>query len=306
MTGVSVTSLTRFAWVSIAAALATIALKTGAWLFTGSVGLLSDALESLVNLAGAIVALAMLSWAEQPPDEDHAYGHGKAEYFSSGLEGGLILVAALSIAGAAVMRLIAPHPIEQIGLGLGISAVASLVNFGVARVLRRAGRVYHSITLEADAQHLMTDVWTSVGVIAGIALVAITGWQWIDPVVALLVAANIVRQGTQLVKRSVLGLMDTAIDPDEGRRIQAILDRFGQEGVHFHALRTRQAGARRFASFHVLVPGGWTVTHGHDLLEKIENEVRAAVPNVTVFTHLEPIEDPKSFHDIKLDRPSAT
>lgn len=299
-------SLTRYAWYSIAAAVSTILLKGAAYFLTGSVGLLSDALESLVNLAGAVMALLMLRWAEQPPDEDHAYGHGKAEYFASGVEGGLILLAALSIGWAAVVRLIWPHPIEQAGPGLLISAFASAINLGVALVLLRAGRAHHSITLEADAKHLLTDVWTSFGVIAGVGLVAFTGVQRLDPVVALLVTANIVWQGVGLVKRSVLGLMDTALPADENATVRRVLQLFSETGVQFHALRTRQAGARRFVSFHVLVPGKWTVARGHDLLEKIEAEVRAAIPNVTVFTHLEPIEDPKSFSDQKLDRPAGS
>lgn len=295
-------SLTRYAWYSIAAAISTMLLKGAAYSLTGSVGLLSDALESLVNLAGAVLALFMLKWAEQPPDENHSYGHGKAEYFASGVEGGLILLAALSIAWAATVRLIWPQPIAQAGIGLAISAVASAVNLGVAIVLLRAGRKHHSITLEADATHLLTDVWTSFGVIAGVALVATTGIQRLDPIVALLVTANIVRQGFVLVKQSILGLMDTALPPEEHALVRNVLERFAETGVQFHALRTRQAGARRFVSFHVLVPGEWTVARGHDLLEHIEEEIRASVPNVTVFTHLEPVEDPKSFNDQKLDR----
>lgn len=295
-------SLTRYAWYSIAAAVSTILLKGSAYSLTGSVGLLSDALESLVNLAGAVMALLMLKWAEQPPDENHSYGHGKAEYFASGVEGGLILLAALSIAWAATFRLIWPQPIAQAGIGLAISAAASAINLGVALVLLRAGRKHHSITLEADATHLLTDVWTSFGVIAGVALVAATGIQRLDPIVALLVTANIVRQGVVLVKQSILGLMDTALPPEEHALVRNVLERFAETGVQFHALRTRQAGARRFVSFHVLVPGKWTVARGHDLLEHIEEEIRASIPNVTVFTHLEPVEDPKSFNDQKLDR----
>lgn len=295
-------SLTRYAWLSIAAAISTILLKGAAYFLTGSVGLLSDALESLVNLAGGVVALLMLTWAEQPPDEEHAYGHGKAEYFSSGVEGGLILLAAVSIGWTAMVRLIWPQPIEEIGIGLAISTGASLINLAVAIVLLRAGKKHHSITLEADGKHLLTDVWTSLGVIAGVGLVAFTGIQRLDPIVAILVAANIVWQGVSLVKRSALGLMDTALPPEEGTRVRAVLEKFAETGIQFHALRSRQAGARRFVSFHVLVPGKWTVVAGHNLVEKIEAEIRAAIPNVTVFTHLEPIEDPASFHDQKLDR----
>jgi cation diffusion facilitator family transporter len=298
-------SLTRFAWVSVAAALATIALKFGAYLITGSVGLLSDALESLVNLAAAAMALAMLGLAAQPPDEEHAYGHSKAEYFASSFEGTLILVAAVSIAVAAVSRLLEPRPVEDAALGIGIAAASTLINLGVARMLLRAGRRHRSIALEADARHLLTDVWTSLAVMAGVGAVAATEWYWLDPVLALAVAANIVRIGVDLMRRSALGLLDTALPEPERARIHAILDRFAAEGVEFHALRTRQAGAWRFVSVHVLVPGAWTVQRGHELLERIEDEIRAALPASTVFTHLEPLEDPASFADMRLQREAA-
>lgn len=300
-------SLTRFAWLSIGAAVATIGLKAGAYFVTGSVGLLSDALESLVNLVAAVVALVVLTIAARPPDEDHAYGHDKAEYFSSGVEGGLILIAALSIAWAAVGRLRDPQPIEQAGLGLLISVVASAINFGVARILLQAGRQHHSITLEADAHHLMTDVWTSVGVVLGVAAVALTGWERLDPIIALIVAANIVWSGVRLLQRSALGLLDTALPAAERGQVVAILTAYAdREGVQFHALRTRQAAARRFVSVHILVPGSWTVQRGHALLECIEADVRNALPNTTVFTHLEPLEDPESFEDQTLDRAETT
>jgi cation diffusion facilitator family transporter len=299
-------SLTRFAWLSIGAAVATIGLKAAAYLLTGSVGLLSDALESLVNLMAAVVALVVLTVAARPPDDDHAYGHDKAEYFSSGVEGGLILLAAGSIAYAAANRLLDPQPVEQAGLGLAISVVASAINLVVARVLLQAGRHYHSITLEADAHHLITDVWTSVGVIVGVAAVALTGWERLDPIIALIVAANIVWSGVRLLQRSALGLLDTALPADERARVVAILAAYAErEGVQHHALRTRQAAARRFVSVHILVPGGWTVHAGHALLERIERDVRAALPNATVFTHLEPLEDPESFEDQTLDRREA-
>jgi cation diffusion facilitator family transporter len=295
-------SLARFPWLSIAAALVTIAMKTVAWRLTGSVGLLSDAVESLVNLAAAMTALWMLTLAVRPADEEHNYGHAKAEYFASGVEGALILVAAVAIAWTAVRRLLNPQPIEQAGIGLAISTGASLVNLGVSRVLFRAGRRYHSIALEADAHHLMTDVWTSAGVLCGIGLVALTGWIWLDPVVALLVAANIVWAGVQLVRRSALGLLDTALPDGEQAALRGVLDRHAGAEVQFHAVRTRQAGARRFVSMHVLVPDAWTVAAGHLLLERIEGEIREAIPNVTVFTHLEPLGDPASFQDQGLDR----
>jgi cation diffusion facilitator family transporter len=299
-------SLRRYAIVSIVAALATIALKGGAYLVTGSVGLLSDALESLVNLAAAIVAFIALSAAARPEDEDHRYGHSKAEYFSSGFEGALIMLAAASIIYTSIGRLLAPQAIEQVELGLGISAIASAINLVVARVLFRAGRAYRSITLEADAHHLMSDVWTSVGVILGVAAAAMTGWHRLDPIIAIAVAVNIVRTGVSILRRSLLGLLDTAIPEDLLRKISDIFAHHASAGVRFHALRTRQAGAWRFIDFHVLVPGHWSVQRGHDLLEQIEEEVRGAVPNSSVFTHLEPIEDPVSFADVSLERAEET
>ena len=297
--------LQRYAIVSILAALATLGLKGGAYVLTGSVGILSDALESLVNLAAAVVALLALSAAARPEDEDHRYGHSKAEYFSSGFEGALIMLAATTIIYASVRRLFAPQPIAQVALGAGISAVASLINLLVARTLFRAARRHQSITLEADAHHLMSDVWTSVGVIVGVTASALTGWQRLDPVIAILVALNIVYMGVKILRRSLMGLLDTAIPEDLQRKISDILAQHAAAGVRFHALRTRQAGAWRFIDFHVLVPGSWSVQRGHDLLEEVEEEVRAAVPNSTVFTHLEPIEDPVSWEDTHLERKSA-
>jgi cation diffusion facilitator family transporter len=299
------TRLRRFAWLSIAAALVTMGLKASAYLLTGSVGLLSDALESLVNLAGALMALAMLTVAARPEDDEHPYGHDKAEYFSSGVEGSLILVAAGSIAFAAIERFLHPRPLEKIGIGLAVSLLASLLNLVVALVLLRIGRREHSITLEANAQHLLTDVWTSVGVVVGVGAVAITHWQTLDPVMALLVACNVVWTGSKIVIESVHGLMDKAVPVEEQLALQGVLERYQLEGVQFHALRTRQAGARRFISVHVLVPGAWTVHQGHRLLERIESDVRAAVPNAAVLTHLEAIEDPESWADIGLDRRDA-
>jgi cation diffusion facilitator family transporter len=293
-------SLTRFAWLSIATALATMGLKTVAYWLTGSVGLLSDAIESLVNLIGGFMALAMLTIAAKPADEDHAYGHSKAEYFSSGVEGGLILVAAVSIAIAAVMRLITPKPLEEIGVGLAVSAGASLVNLVVALLILRAGRKHNSITLEANAHHLMTDVWTSVGVIAGVGLVALTKWNWLDPVVALVVAANIVWTGVGIVRRSIAGLMDIAISPADMATVRNVLKTYEQDGIKFHALRSRQAGARKFFSTHVLVPGNWTVQRGHELLDKIEADIRTALPDSVIFTHLESLDDPASWDDENL------
>ena len=295
-------SLRRFAWLSIATALGTIVLKTGAWWLTGSVGLLSDALESLVNLAGALMALAMLTVAASPADEEHAFGHGKAEYFSSGFEGMLILVAALAIGWTAIERLLNPAPLSAVGVGLVVSVIASLMNLATSRILLAAGRKHRSITLVADAQHLMTDVWTSAGVIAGVGLVALTGLQWLDPLIALAVGAHIVITGWSLVSRSVHGLLDAALPAGERAEIDRVLEGFHQQGIEFHALRTRQSGARGFVSMHVLVPGEWSVQRGHDLLEQVEAQLRQALPHITVFTHLEPIEDPVSHLDQHLDR----
>lgn len=301
----STRSLARYAWLSIAAALATMALKAVAWWLTGSVGLLSDALESLVNLAGALMALAMLSVAARPPDEDHAYGHGKAEYFSAGVEGGLIVIAALSIAVAAVDRLLHPRAIEQVGLGLAVSVAASVVNLGVALVLMRAAREHQSVTLRANAHHLLTDVWTSAGVLVGVLLVALTGWDRLDPLVALAVAANIVWTGWRIVAHSVDGLMDAALPPHEIARLVRLLEAYAAEGVGFHALRTRRGGIQRFVSVHVLVPGDWSVQRGHDLLERVEADIRRELPPVMVFTHLEPLGDPRAMDgdDLRQDRP---
>jgi cation diffusion facilitator family transporter len=296
------TSLTRYAWLSIFAAVLTISLKAGAYFITGSISLLSDALESFVNLAAALVALGALSVAERPPDEDHEYGHDKVEYFSSGVEGTLILFAAASIAITAIARLLHPEPLEQINIGLFISLAASLVNWGVAHVLFRAAREHDSITLEANAQHLLTDVWTSFAVIAALILVALTGAEWLDPLVALLVALNIVRAGIQLVHRSADGLMDTTIASEQRAAIEIILEGYRTQGIDFHALRTRQSASRQFITLHVLVPGSWTVQHGHNLLEKIEQDIRAAVPRAHVTTHLEPFGDPAAMADIALDR----
>jgi cation diffusion facilitator family transporter len=295
-------SLPQFAWLSVAAALLTMGLKALAYLLTGSIGLLSDGLESIVNLAGALMAMSMLTVAARPADDDHPHGHDKAEYFSSGVEGTLILIAAASIAVAAVGRFLHPRPLEQVGLGLAISMGASLVNLAVALVLLRAGKRHQSITLEANARHLFTDVWTSVGVVTGVGAVALTGWHWLDPVVALAVAANIVWTGVGIVRRSVLGLMDTALSAEDLALLRRAMEPYLTEGIQYHALRTRQSGARRFMSLHVLVPGAWTVQQGHRLLERLEADIRRAVPNLSVLTHLESLEDPASWDDVALDR----
>jgi cation diffusion facilitator family transporter len=294
--------LTRFAWLSIAAAVATIALKAIAYAVTGSVGLLSDALESFVNLVGAVMSLAMLTVAARPADDSHAFGHSKAEYFSSGVEGSLIVIAAGTIAFTAVPRLIHPQPLEQLNVGIAVSLTAALINLLVALVLRRTARRYQSITLEASSRHLLADVWTSIAVVAGVGAVALTGWQRLDPIVALAVATHIVWTGIRIVLKSVLGLMDTALPADEQQTLRNVLDRYRDQGVHYHALRTRQSGAQRFVSVHILVPGSWTVQRGHELLEKIEGDIRNALPNTSVLTHLESLDDPASWKDMALER----
>jgi cation diffusion facilitator family transporter len=298
--------LYRLLWLSIAAAVATITLKTIAWLLTGSVGLLSDAAESVVNLVAAVVALAVLHWAAMPADEQHAYGHAKAEYFSAGIEGALILLAAATIAVTSVDRLLHPQALNDVGIGLAVSVVATLINLGVGRALVRAGREHRSITVEADGKHLLTDVWTSVGVVVGVAAVAISGWERLDPIVAFAVAGNIIFTGTQLLRRSAAGLMDRALPPELQREIHDALAPFGPREVRFHALRTRQAGRRAFISLHILVPGAWTVRRGHDMAEEVEDALRERIPYATVFTHVEPLEDPRSFDDTALDRLSST
>jgi cation diffusion facilitator family transporter len=277
-------------------------LKTSAWLLTGSVGFLSDAAESVVNLVAAVVALLVLRLAAQPPDEEHEYGHGKAEYFAAGVEGALILLAAGSIAWAAIDRLLQPRDLDQVGIGVAVSAIAAAINLAVASVLVREGRRHRSITLEADGRHLFTDVWTSVGVVVGVVAVGITGWKPLDPIVALAVAVNIVVAGGVLLHRSTGGLMDRALPSGDRAGIDAVLARHREGGVQFHAIRTRQAGRLAFISLHVLVPGAWSVKRGHDLLERVEEDLRAAVPHASVFTHLEPVEDPTSFEDTALDR----
>lgn len=295
-------SARAYAALSIAAAVLTIGMKLAAYFITQSVGLLSDALESVVNLIAAVVAFWALTVAARPPDEEHAYGHAKVEFFASGVEGALILVAAVSIAVTSIDRLFNPHPLEQVGVGLAISTLSAAVNGGVALVLFRAGKALRSAALNADAHHLLTDVWTTVGVIVGVALASWTGWLVLDPIIALIVAANIVWTGAQLLRSTGLGLMDTALPEEDKRVIGEILARYEPMGIRFHALRTRGAGARRFMSVHILVPGGWTVLRGHNLCEEIEMQIRSRLPGLTVFTHLEPIEDPAAWEDQGLDR----
>ncbi|GBO55484.1 cobalt-zinc-cadmium resistance protein [Pseudanabaena sp. lw0831] len=286
-----------YGFLSIGAAIATIALKLGAYLLTNSVGFLSDSLESGVNLVAAIGAVWALTYAAKPPDEEHVFGHSKAEYFSSGFEGALILVAAVSIAIAAIPRLLNPQPLEHLGIGLVLSIVASAINGGTALILLREGKRLHSITLRADAHHLLTDVWTSVGVILGLLLVSVTGWLILDPLIALLVAANIVWTGVKLIQESGSALLDVSIPLQERQMIKEILSSYDRNQVQFHAIRTRMAGSRGFVTFHILVPGVWSVQQGHDLCEEIESTICNALPHMNVLTHLEPLEDPKSWTD---------
>ena len=293
-------TLTRYAWLSIAAALVTMALKAGAYLLTGSVGLLSDALESIVNLVGAIMLLSMLILAARPADDNHAYGHSKAEYFSSGFEGSLILIAAGSIIYTAIMRLINPKPLEQLGLGLLVLVIASLINLGTSLIMRRAGKRHNAISLIANSHHLMTDVWTSAGVLVGVGAVAVTGWQPLDSIVAILAALNILWSGIKIVRESVYGLMDTALPLEDLDKIELALEKYKCQGVEFHAVRTRQAGASKFVNMHVLVPNEWTVEHGHALLNQLESELKETLPNSNIFTHLEPLQDPTSYTDIEV------
>lgn len=295
----------RYAILSIAAAVVTICLKFGAYLLTGSVGLFSDAAESVVNLGAAFAVLWALTLAARPPDEEHTFGHNKAEYFSSGLESALIVIAAIWIGVTAWGRLLEPQPLENVGIGLSITLVAAAINGGTALIILRAGRRLRSITLRADAQHLLTDVWTSLGVVFGVFMAQLTGWLALDPIVALIVAANILWTGVRLLSDTANGLLDRALPDEDQQKISEVLARYENEGIQFHAVRTRAAGQRRFVSAHVLVPGRWSVQQGHDLIERLEEELGEALPGSTFFMHLEPAEDPASFADQDLDRSPA-
>lgn len=297
-TAPSAPDLSRYGWLAVATAVATIALKAGAWLVTGSVGLLADAAESIVNLVAAIVALIALKVAALPADKNHNFGHTKAEYLSAGVEGLMIFIAASSIIFFGIQRLLHPQPLEQVGIGLAISVVASVLNGVVATQLIRAGKRHNSITLRADGKHLMTDVYTSVGVIVGIGLVGITGWDWLDPVVAIAVGINILVAGYTLLKESTDGLMDVSLPQEDNARIHEILSSHAHLGIDFHNMRTRESGTHQFMDVHLLVPGEWTVKRGHDVLEDIVDEIVAEYPRMTVVGHLEPIEDPRSYEDI--------
>ena len=294
-------TLKKFAWLSVATSIVTISLKVVAWWVTGSVGLLADAAESVVNLVAAVVALIAITVAERPADDDHQYGHSKAEYFSAVVEGAMIFVAATFILYTGVERLINPVPIESLGLGLAISVVAAVINGIVGTLLIRAGVRHRSPTLKADGKHLITDVVTSVGVVVGVTLVWITGWEFLDPVVAIAVGLNILFIGYRLVHESGMGLMDATLPEQDNRAIQEVLDRHRQPGrVDFHELRTRESGRWRFVEFHALVPGDWSVERGHDLVEKVEQEIHAALPHSHITTHLEPIEDERAYNDVRL------
>ncbi len=296
-------SLRRYAVLSICAALATLALKSYAAWATDSVSLLSDAVESLVNLGAAVLAWISLTLAARPPDESHAYGHDKVEFFAAGLEGGLIVLAAVGIAWAGVDRLLDPQPMQRLGLGLTLATIATAINAVVGGILIRKGRSGHSPTLEADGQHLMADVATGIAVVGGLGLAHLTGWTPLDPILALVVSVIVAIAGARLVLRSMGGLMDEALAESDQLALRAVLDRYAADHpLDYHALRTRRSGARRFASVHVLVPGEWSVQRGHELLERLEADLRDRVPNLTVLTHLEPIEDPASRADIPLDR----
>ena len=286
-----------YAWLSVATSIVTIALKFGAYALTGSVGLLSDAIEAIVNIVAALVALMILSYSAHAPDREHNFGHEKAQYFSSGIEGTLIFVAAGGIIWAAVPRLFAPRELEQVGIGMALSLAAAAANALCAWIMLKAARAHRSITLEADARHLLTDVWTTAGVLIGVVLVQFTGWLRLDPIIAIVVALQILWTGWSLIGRSFQGLMDRAVPDEDQEKIVEVLSTLHDRGCDYHALRTRVAGAKSFVDVHVLVPGSMSVQDGHDLAEQLENDIQAKLPHVEVLTHLEPLEDPKSWDD---------
>ena len=290
-------NLAKFAWMSIIVSIVVFAMKIAAWSATGSVGLLSDALESTVNIFAAVIALLALRTAMKPADAMHHFGRGKAEYFSASIEGFMILLAALIIVFTAVERIISPRPLEQIGWGLTISSLAALINGGTALILLRAGKLHRSPVLVADGKHLLTDVWTSVGVIVGVGLVVVTGWNRLDGIVAMAVGLNIITTGINLLRSSTAGLMDKALSDEDHLKIVQVLTKFESEEVKFHALQTREAGRQRFVSMHVLVPGAWSIQKGHDLSEELEAEIIAELPDAIITTHVEPLEDERSWAD---------
>lgn len=288
---------TFYAWLSLGTSIVTIVLKFLAYYMTGSVGLLSDAVEAVVNIVAALVALAVLTYSAAGPDREHNFGHEKAQYFSSGIEGALIFVAAAGIMWTAIPRMLHPQPLEQVSAGLALSVVAALANVWCAWVMLRAARSHRSITLEADAKHLLTDVWTTSGVFIGVVLVQWTGWLRLDPIIALAVAVQILWTGWHLMARSFEGLMDRAVPEGDRAAIVHVLEALRHQGGDYHALRTRVAGAKSFVDVHVLLPGSMSIQEGHDLVERLENDIRARLPHVEVLTHLEPLEDPKSWDD---------
>ena len=296
-------SPTFYAWLSVMTSAVTIGLKFSAYFLTHSVGLLSDAVEALVNIVAALVALAVLAYSAGAPDREHNFGHEKAQYFSSGIEGALVFVAAAAIIWTSVPRLLHPAALEQVTLGLTLSVLASFANAGCAWVMLKAARVHRSITLEADARHLLTDVWTTGGVVIGILLVEGTGILRLDPIIAIAVAIHILWTGFELMSRSFHGLMDRAIPDADRAAIVEVLEKLRHQGGDYHALRTRESGAKSFVDVHILVPGRMSVQEGHDLVENLENEIRARLPHVEVLTHLEPLEDPRSWDDP--DKPLA-
>ena len=291
-------SLIKYAYLSIATGISVFLLKIGAWYYTGSVGLLSDALESTVNIVAAVIALFALKAAAKPADAEHHFGRGKAEYFSAQIEGFMILLAALIIVVTAAERFLHPRELEQLGWGLAISTLASVLNGVVAVMLMRAGKAHRSPVLDADGKHLLTDVWTSVGVIVGVGLVQVTGYLRLDSIVAMAVGLNIIITGFNLLRESTSKLMDKSLSDEDHAAIVAVLKKHECEEVKFHALQTRESGRHRFVSMHVLVPGAWTVQQGHDLSETVEAEIKAALEHTTVSTHVEPIEDPRSWEDV--------
>lgn len=294
--------LVRYARLMLIVTTGVIAFKLVAYLVTGSIGLLSDTLESASNLVSGLIAFVALILASRPPDADHEYGHGKIEYVSSSAQAGMILFTALSIAAPSVSRLLKPQPIEQPGIGLVIAVVSIVINLVTAIALQRAGQANRSIALEGNAAALLSDIWTTVGVIAGIIAAVATGWYWLDPMIGLVIAGYVVFTGVNLLRRSMLGLTDTALPEVEIAPIKTILDSYRSEAVQYHALRTRQAGTRSFMTVHILVPGIWTVKRGHSLLERIERDIREQLPHIHITTHLEPLDDPSAWQDVGLER----
>lgn len=296
------THLTKYAWLSIVAACLTIALKTGAWWVTGSVGLLADAAESVVNLVAAVIALYALKLAAKPADKNHHFGHTKAEYFSAAIEGQLIFIAAVFIMWTSAARFFAPQPLEDVGIGLLISIIAAILNGSVAWVLIKVGRSHRSSALVADGKHLLTDVWTSIGVVVGVAAVVLTGWNQLDAIVGFAVGINILVMGWKLLNDSASALLDHTWPKEENKELVELLQEFHQPGrVEFHGLRTRESGNRRFAEVHVLVPGDWSVQRGHDIVEHIEEQIAARFDRTTLVSHIEPLEDPRSYGDFETE-----